>query len=323
MIWWPIDMLEHPLLIVQPERDSGHRWGYEEPNLLALATLARRLFAACSERWQAVAICSSRELLDISADRLRRVTAAVVDPMGCAATSGDEQRFFSKLTGARKRVLVLSEATETARYGRQFRLPADFDAVFDIGFVPQGDRYPRFEVPYHFVFNGPTEEEEQIISEQSPSQERCIPWAVVGSRTPRHLNLVAELTDHNLYAGGFCFLEHHTQQGRRGTGLLSPSGLTAVLSKTNYYVWSSDDPLEYYESSYFIQALLAGAVPCKIVAGHTSREESDIPGIFPSVRSFFDRVQEEGYWSMYCSSRDFYTSRGLMAGHLEEALRLV
>jgi len=128
--------------------------------------------------------------------------------------------------------------------------------------------------------------------------------------------------DHGFHTGGFCFLQHHTQQGRKGTGLLDPSGLAAVLSKTNYYVWSSDDSLEYYESFRFIQALLAGSVPCKIDGGSSS-EKSDIPGIFHSVQSFCAGVQEEGYWSMYCSSRDFYTSKGLLADHLEKGLRLV
>jgi hypothetical protein len=315
-------MLERPLLIIYPESDSALYREYGAPDLLALATLARRLFAACSERWQGVAICSSRELLDISADQLSRVTATAVDLMECAATSGDEQIFFSTLTSAHKRILVLTEAAQSTRYEQQLRLPMDVDAVLDVGFVSQADRHPFPEVPYHFVFNGPTQVERQMIANQSPSQERRIPWAVVGARTPNHLNLVAELMDHKLHTGGFCFLQHHTQQGRKGTGLLDPSGLTAVLSKTNYYVWSSDDSPNYYESPRFIQALLAGSVPCKIDSD-PSWHKSDIPGIFSSVRSFCTGVQEESYWSMYCASREFYTSKGLLADHLEKALRLV
>ena len=315
-------MLERTLLIIYPESDSALYREQGGPDLLALAALARRLFAACSERWQGVAICSSRELLDISADQLSRATAAAVDLMECAATSSDEHIFFSKLTTARKRILVLAEAVESTRYEQQFRLPIYVDAVLDIGFVSQADRHPFPEVPYHFVFNGPTRVERQMIANQAPSRERRIPWAVVGARTPNHLNLVAELMDHGFHTAGFCFLQHHTQQGRKGTGLLDPSGLTAVLSKTNYFVWSSDDSLEYYESFRFIQALLAGSVPCKI-DGDPSWQKSDIPGIFPSVRSFCAVVQEEGHWSMYCASRDFYTSKGLLADHLEKELRLV
>jgi hypothetical protein len=315
-------MLEHQLLIVYPESDGAPYQEYGESDPLLLAALARRLFLACSERLWEVAILSSRELLNVPAAQLSSVTAATVDPMQCAATSGDEPLFFSKVTSTRKRIMVSAEAAESPRYARQLRLPANFHAVFDIGFVSQGDRHPFTGVPYHFVFNGSTEEERQIIAELSPSQDRCIPWAALGSRTPGHLNLVAELVDHEFHPDGFCFLQHSNQQGRRGTGLLSSSGISAVLSKTNYYVWSSDNSFPYYESFRFIRAVLAGAVPCKIDDGH-SWEKTDIPGIFPSVRAFCAKVKEEGHWSMYCSFREFYLSKGLLAQHLEKALHFV
>jgi len=322
MVWYPTDVLEYQLLIVHPEGDTALYQEYPEFDLLLPAMLARRLFAACRERSWEIAVCSSRELLNVNTDQLSRATPAVIDPVACAATSGNGSKFFSKLTNAHKRIVVLAEAVESTRYGRQFHLPTNFDAVFDIGFVPQGNKHPFPNVPYHFVFNGPTKEEEQTIAELSPSRERPIPWAVVGPRTPNHLNLIAELMDYELYPGGFCFLQHPSKQGKKGTGLLSPSGLAAVLSKTNYYVWSSDDSFAYYESFRFIQALQVGAVPCKIDGNH-SWERADIPGIFPSVRSFCTRVQEEDHWSMYCSAREFYMSRGPLAEHLEKALRLV
>jgi hypothetical protein len=315
-------VLEHRLLIVHPESDSAPYREYQQPDPFLPATLARRLFAACRERSWEVAVCSSGKLLNMTIDQLSRATLAVVDPVECVATSGNEQIFFDKLTNARKRIIVSAEAAESTRYGEQFRLSTDFDAVLDIGFVSQGDKHSFPDVPYHFVFNGPTGEEEQALADLSPEQERSIPWAVVGPRTSNHLNLVAELVNDKLYPGGFCFLQHLSHQGRKGTGLLSPSGLSAVLSKTNYYVWSSDDTFAYYESFRFVQALLVGAVPCKIASGHSWRE-SDIPNVFPSVRSFCAKVQEEDYWSMYCASREFYLSRGLMAEHLEKALRLV
>jgi hypothetical protein len=317
-----IGMMGHQLLIVYPASDDALYRDYGEPDLLLLSTMARRMFAACSERSQEVAIHSSRELLEVPADQLSRVTATVVDPLECAATSGDEPLFYSKLSSTLKRIIVLAEPVESVRYGQQFHLPVTFAAIFDIGFVSQEKRHSPYEVPYHFIFNGPTREEKQMVAELSPSQERCIPWAVVGPRTLNHINLIAELMDHKLYPGGFCFLPHHTQQGRRGTGLLSHAGLTTILSKTNYYVWNSDYSLAHYESFRFIRALLAGAVPCKIEADH-SWENSDIPGIFPSVGSFCTKVQEEGHWSMFCSSREFYMSKGLLTEHLEEALHLV
>jgi hypothetical protein len=246
----------------------------------------------------------------------------VVDPVACAATASQRSQFFSKLALARKRIAVLAEAVESTRYRQQSRLPVNFDAIFDVGFVSQRDKHPLPDVPYHFVFNGPTKEEEQVVAELVPSRERCIPWTVVGHQTPNNLNLVAELMDYKLYQGGFCLLQHRRHRGRKGERLLSSSALAAVLSRTNYYVWPSDDPFAYYESFRFVQALLAGAVPCKI-AGDQVCERSDIPGTFPSVRSFWARAQDEGHWPMYCAAREFYMSGGTLAKHLEKALHLV
>ena len=303
-------MSDHRLLIVHPGSDGA---SYQE--------LARRLFAARKEKAQEVTLCSSRELCDMAVDRASGATLAVVDPVGCAVASGDRSGFFSRLALARKRIMVLAEAVEDARYLQQFRLPVDFDAVFDVGFISQKDKHPFPKVPYHFVFNGLTEREERVVAELSPSRERHIPWALVGHQTPENLDLVMDLMHYERYSGGFVFLEPPRRAGRRGRPLGS-SGLAAVLSKTSFYVWAADHSSAYYESARFVQALPAGTVPCKIDGGH-AWEGSGIPNVFPSVRSFCEKVQEEDFWSMYRPAREFCVSRGPLAGHLEEALRLV
>jgi len=326
-------MSEHQLLVVYP----GSGTFYQE--------LARRFFTACKEELQEVALCSSRELRSMTADRLGSATLAVVNPVECAATSNDRPgwcaatrsdrlEFFSKLAFGYKRIMVLAEAVESDWYKRQFRVPVAFDALFDIGFVSQKEKHPFPDVSYCFVFDGPTKKEERVIAALSPSK-RCIPWALVGYQNPDHLNLVAALVDYGLYPGGFCYLQRPWHMGNpmhRGgqrKAQLGPTGLTAVLSKTSYYVWSSDDhystpddSFAYYESFRFIQALLAGAVPCKIQGKH-SLDKPDIPGIFTSAQSFCAKMQEEDYWSMYSSAREFYTSKGSLAEHLEKALRFV
>ena len=309
-------MSEHRLLVVYP--GSGGTF-YQE--------LARRLFTVCKEELQVEAArCSSRELRNMTPDQLSSATLAVVNPVECAATSNDSSRwyaatssarseFFSKLDLAYKRIMVLAEAVESEHYRQQFRVPANFDALFDVGFISQEGKHPFPRVSYCFVFDGPTKEEEQVIAALTPSK-RHIPWALVGYQTPEHLNLVAALMDYGLYPKGFCYLQRPLHPG------LSPTGLAAVLSNTSYYVWSSDDSFAHYESSRFIQALLAGAVPCKIDNSH-SWDGFDIPGIFPSAQSFCAKVREEDYWSMYSSAREFYTSKGSLAEHLEKALHLV
>jgi hypothetical protein len=280
------------------------------------------LFTALEEESWKVTLRSSYELCETIMDGSSDAILAVVDPVGCAAASRDRSEFFAKLTAASRRIAISAEAVEDTRYVQQLRLPVDFDAVFDVGFVSQRDKHPNSNVPYYFVFNGPTRQEEQIIAELPPSQERPIPWAVVGHQNPEHLRLVAGLIDYKLYPGGFVFLQPLSQM-RKGRAPLNSSELSAVLSNTNYYLWSSQHSSTYYESFHFVEALLAGAVPCKIDGVHFW-ENSEIPGIFPSVQSFCEKVREEGSWpSMYCLARNFYMSKGSLAEHLEEALRLV
>lgn len=283
--------------------------------------LARRLFTALEGGSWETTLFSSRELCETTMGRPGDMILAVVDPVGCAAASGDRSEFFAKLNSADRRIAISAEAVEDARYNQQFWLPVGFDAIFDIGFVSQRDEHPVSGVPYHFVFNGPTKQEEQIIAELPLSQERSIPWAVVGRQSPEHLNLVTELVDYKLYPGGFVFLPR-SPRIRKGQAPFSTSELALILSKTKHYVWGSHYSSGYYESFRFVEALLAGAVPCKIVSGH-SWQEFDIPGIFPSIQSFCEKTQEEGAWSsMYCLAKEFYISKGPLAGHLERALHL-
>ncbi len=284
--------------------------------------LARRLFTVLEEESWEVRLRSSREPCETVMDGSGDAIIAVVDPVGCAAASNDRSEFFAKLTAASRRIAISAGAVEDARYRQQLRLPVDFDAVFDVGFVSQRDKHPNSDVPYYFVFNGPTKREEQIIAELPPSQERHIPWAVVGHQNPENLGLVAELIDYKLYPEGFVFLQR-SPRTRKGRAPLNPSELAAVLSNTNYYLWSSQYSSAYYESFRFVEALLVGAVPCKIDSG-CLRKVSEIPGIFPSAQSFCENVREDGSWSsMYRLAREFYMSKGSLAEHLKEALRLV
>jgi hypothetical protein len=279
------------------------------------------LFSALDPASWQTTLFSSRELCETTEDRSGDAIVAVVDPVGCAAASGKRSDFFAKLTAAGKRIAISAQAVEDSRYEQQFRLAVGFDAVFDVGFVSQEDRHPFPDVPYHFVFNGPTRAEEQIIAALPPSRERQIPWAVVGYQTPENLSLVAELIDNKLYSGGVVFLQSLSPV-KRGRSLRR-SELAAVLSKTRYYVWGSHYSSAYYESFRFVEALLAGSVPCK-VDGRNSWEGYEIPNVFSSVQSFCEKAREEHTWSsMYSSARRFYTSRGRLAEHLEGALRLV
>ena len=306
--------------------------------------LARRLVLACQDgaeqsgaeqsgAQQSVAVRTSRELCGLDAESLAEATLLVVSPFECVATSGDRLAFVSALASARRRILASVEPVGSPWYEKQFLFPLGFDAVFDVGFISREDEHRLPEVAYHFVFNGPTKDEEQTISSLAPPQERPIRWALVGYPTTQRLELAARLTE-ELDPGGFVFMpgkpSRPNPDGSPGPPQplarhekLSPSGLGAVLSKSSYYVWTQTHNFRHYESLRFVVALRSGAVPCKVADSDTSKNLSEIPGTFPSVESFCSEVQEVGATAMYRLARDFYLSKGPLAAHLEEALELV
>lgn len=285
--------------------------------------LARRLLTGCKDASPSVAVYSSRELCALTVEALRRITLLVVSPGQCVKTSGDQEAFLSSAASAQKRILVSVGPVESPWYRRRLKSSIHFDAVFDVGFASQKDKHSEAsDVPYHFVFNGLTRGEEPFVTTSAQSEVRPIPWALVGPRNRRHLDLLAELFEHRVDPEGFCFLYRHLTSKRTAQPMLSSSGLSAVLSKARYSLWASDRDVAYYESFRFIRALLAGAVPCKIDSTYP-REGLDIPGVYPSVPSLQAEVQDEGFSAMYRRAGNFFVSRGPLAEHLSEALRLV
>jgi hypothetical protein len=296
-------------LIVHPD---GSRTRRRNSGAL-LEDVAQRLFVASEEISLEVALRASGEVGDMAAERLSGLTLMVVDPLACASAAGNRSLFFRKLTAAHRRIMVSAGPVSSARYKRQLRLPVTFDAVFDVGFVEQSEAHPEPNVLYHFVFDGPTAREAEIIRARSPEKRR-IPWVMIVSETPSHLELLTHLIDHADSRG---IVRLHRPVG--GSSSPAPEEL---LSRTDYYVWGSDSSSAYYESTRFVEAILAGAVPCKIDSD-LSQRGSNIPGIFPSVESFCAQFREEGPWSLYRLARDFYLSKGSLGEHLRGALRHV
>lgn len=303
-------LVVHPTIAGESYRDTGDQ------------ALAWRLLAGFEDvSWRA-GLCSSREVCDLAAEEVSAATLIIISPFRCLGSSGNQPAFLSRVATAHKRILASLGPVEDPWYEKRFTSPIRFDAVFDLGFVSQADRHRVSDVPYHFVFNGLTSEEERILTNLSYSEGRCIPWALVGDRNQTNFDLLAKLLEHQVDPGGFCFLHPRLHAKNKAHRMLSGLGLSKVLSKTSYYLWASDYPFAYYESLRFVYALLAGAVPCKIDSCYLW-ENVEIPNIFPSVRSFQTKVQAEGYSSMYSSAREFYVPKGRLAEHLEKALHLV
>jgi hypothetical protein len=299
--------------------------------------LARRLQYACTEASCKARPCSSRELLDMSAEELRDLTLIIVNARLCATTSGNTEGFLSQLTSARKVILASAEPAQSPWYKAELNFLPTLDAVFDVGFTSQEEEHDFPDVAYHFVFNGPTSTEKEAIAELPPARERPIPWALVGHPTPGRLALAARLME-EFAAGGFVYLPGKpnqsapvgaTRQPRLGKHeKIGASGLAAVLRQTNYYVWNSAHDFAHYESMRFVAALGVGAIPCKIASGEISQGLysqglSHVPGVFPSPQSFCAAAHREGAQALYQRARDFYLSKSLLATYLEKALERV
>lgn len=280
--------------------------------------LARRLATACSENSRTVSLYSSAEVRDMESDHLADEAVLIVNPWECSIQIGDSAAFFSTLSGARRRITVLAEAAGFEWFTKQFELPLHHEMLIDVGFVSQEDKLQDLQVPYRFLSNSATREEERMLEQATP-YEKPIPWAFIGHNRQTRINLAAQLVD-ELDPGGFVFLPDRGRGVKEGQGTIGPLGLSALLSRTKYYIWNSLHEFEYYESFRFREAVLAGAVPCKIDDADVWRD-LDVPGIFPSVGALLDDIHSEGFDSMWHSTKEYYLSQGTLADNLEEILR--
>jgi hypothetical protein len=285
--------------------------------------LASRLSRGFRDASQSVAVYSSPEVCALAPEDLSNTTLLVASPGQCIEASGDEPLFLSKVACARKRILASVGPVHSPRYLGRLRRGINFDALFDLGFAPQGDYHSDVsDVPYHFVFNGLTREEEPLAQEPANQAERTIPWVLVGPRSDRNRDLLGALFEHEINPRGFCLLHARPKNMAPPEPMLGGPQLSAILSKARYYLWGAERDVVYYESFRFIVPLLAGTVPCKIDPALTAAG-FDVPGVYASVSAFETDVRNIGYSGMYRRARGFYVSRGRLGEHLSGALRLV
>jgi hypothetical protein len=286
--------------------------------------LAWRLSKGFRDASHRAAVYSSPEVNALDPENLNNTILVVVSPGQCIETSGNESAFLSKVAHARKRILASVGPVHSQGYLARLRRGIQFDALFDLGFVSQKDSHSQVsDLPYHFVFNGLTREEEPLAQEPANPAERTIPWVLVGPKSDSNRDLLGALFEHQIDPGGFCLL--HAPRLKNLTPqepMLGGPQLSAILPKARYYLWGAERNGMYYESFRFIVPLLAGTVPCKIDPALTA-PGFDIPGVCASVSAFDTEVQDIGYSEMYRRARDFYVSRGRLGEHLSVALSVV
>jgi hypothetical protein len=154
--------------------------------------LASRLSKGFRDASHNVAVYSSPEVCALAPEDLSNSTLLVASPRQCIEASGDKPVFLSKVACARKRILASAGPVHSPGYLARLRRGIHFDALFDLGFVSQkGSHSEVSDLPYHFVFNGLTREEEPLAQEPANQAERTIPWVLVGPRSDRNRDLLA------------------------------------------------------------------------------------------------------------------------------------
>jgi len=238
----------------------------------------------------------------------------VVNPVECALSSYEALGLLGR---ARSCTAVLAECAETKWYRNQFHLGVPFDDIIDVGFVDQSHLHGFEHVRYRFLFNAPLRREAAAIAAATPAAARTFAWAMVGNSTPRRIRLSHDLLT-TFGPTGFLFLPK-IRPVRPGEGMLSPANLRRVLDQTGLYVWCAHHEYSYYESFRFLDAVVAGALPCKIDTGATTKA-SDLPPVYASVEALAERVAAGSVEELFEEHRQFALSHGTLEDRLAEVL---
>ena len=275
--------------------------------------LAMRLFDAASELGVDARLIGSSTLDLVESSWGSSVPAFIVNPTECFMSGPDN---MSVLEAAPFRAAVLADCVGTPWYTKTFSLDMDFDLVVDVGLLDQSSVRPFRMVPYRLLLNAPLPKEAESIRAAEPGS-RSLNWALIGHLTPDRLLLAEELSFF-LGAEGFLFLPQ-LRPVRPAEGMLSPAALGRVLQAANLYVWCSHHTLPYYESFRFLDAVVSGAVPCKIDPG-TSAELRGFPNVYGSIEDLARAVGERSQKGLFEPSKDYALSNGVLTDRLAELL---
>ena len=191
--------------------------------------LAERLAQARQEAGRDVALLSASSASALDRGDLAGETVLVVQPGQCSGGLSNKKALFRRLSEARKKVAVCAEPVGSEFFRNQFKVAVDFDAMIDVGFISQADKLEGFELPYRFLFNGPTGGDARALGE-IPATERPIPWSLVGHARDDRVWLADGLAQ-ALDPGGLVFLPPRGVVIRKNRGMIGAGGLHKLLLK--------------------------------------------------------------------------------------------
>jgi hypothetical protein len=199
----------------------------------------------------------------------------------------------------------LLECVQTQWFVNSWKLfkQAKLQTLLDLGLHSQYDDVPRsldgVREVYRFAYNGLTNHERNIAESWLDHRgERPIPWAFVGHAGRVRARFVKTLLDH-LDRDGFVYmpgLTHITEDGPH----MNTRQMQDMLEHTRYFIWRTHHDYFYMESERFRGALLAGAVPIKVL-DHKLLSSRKMP--------FAELMPDEGTFAEKVRTSDFETTR--------------
>lgn len=212
---------------------------------------------------------------------------------------GRVPQLCARLAAVSRRTLFSAECVGTAWFDKQFAEGVAWTELIEVGWfgypLPEGCS----DLPYHVLGTVATRAELDDFARRraalsadgsAADNDRPIPWAFVGMRTPERIAFAQELVRRR--PGGFLLL---TEAGpaRPGGGRLTQDGLERLLRRTRLYIWRAQHPFPYFETFRVHDALRCGALPIKIDPAHAACFV-DAPCVFPSLDALDKALETEG-----------------------------
>lgn len=150
------------------------------------------------------------------------------------------------------------------------------DTILDFGFRDQSAVLtPSARSIYHFIPNGLTASEQEVVKSEKSEEERPIPWVFIGHANAHRVALVSNLIT-RVDPRGFVYMPNLGKVAVKDVQQLNQRQYETVLRKCQYHVWSSHDQHFGQESERFRMSLLTGCVPIKVIP-----EDEDRPSSLP------------------------------------------
>ncbi len=205
------------------------------------------------------------------------------------------RQLCARLAGCSRRTLLSAECVGTAWFDKQFAEGIAWTELIEVGWFGYALPEAYGGLPYHVLGTVATRAELDDFARRraalsSAAEDRPIPWAFVGMRTPERMAFAQELV--RWRPGGFLLL---TEEGpaRPGSGRLTQAELARLLARTELYIWRAHHPLPYFETFRVHDALRSGALPVKIDPDHAACFAA-APCVFPSLGAFEAALRAQG-----------------------------